>query len=214
MKLQIAIDLADTETALKMVEEIQDVIDIVEVGTPMIVREGMLPVRSIRQAFPHVTLLADVKIVDGGDTEAEVAYSAGADIVTVLALAEDATIRAVVSAARKHKKQVMADMLCVGEIEKRAAALDEMGVDYICIHTAVDVQNTGKTPFDDLGRLMSTLKHARAVVAGGIQMGTIPLAKKYGPEIVVAGSALSRTANLRSAVLEMKDAMNRPSALS
>ena len=45
MKLQIALDLVDTNTALKMVEKIQDIIDIVEIGTPMIVKEGMAPVK-------------------------------------------------------------------------------------------------------------------------------------------------------------------------
>ena len=36
MKLQIAIDTADMEKVLGMVEKIHDVIDIVEVGTPVI----------------------------------------------------------------------------------------------------------------------------------------------------------------------------------
>jgi 3-hexulose-6-phosphate synthase len=74
MKLQIAIDMVNAETALKMVKEIQDVIDIVEVGTPMIVREGMFPVRLIKEKFPKVTVLADAKIVDGGDIESEDAF--------------------------------------------------------------------------------------------------------------------------------------------
>jgi 3-hexulose-6-phosphate synthase len=210
MKLQIAIDMVNAETALKMVKEIYDVIDIVEVGTPMIMREGMLPVRLIKEKYPQVVLLADAKIVDGGDIESGDAFEAGADIVTVLAVADDATIQAVVYTARKYGKQVMADMICVNDVKKRAIELDRMGVDYVCIHTAIDVQSSGKTPFDELAIIMPVLKKAKAAVAGGINMSTIPLAKRFGPEIVVAGGALTKATNLRAAVVEMEEAIRKP----
>ncbi len=207
MKLQIAIDMVNTETALKMVKEIQDVIDIVEVGTPMIMREGMFPVRLIKEKFPNVTVLADAKIVDGGDIESEDAFDAGADIVTVLGVADDATIKAVVNTAKKHNRKVMADMICIEDVRKRAIELDKLGVDYVCLHTAIDVQGTGKTPFDELEQVVSVLKHARSAVAGGINMTTIPLAKKFSPEIVVAGGALTKAEDLRAAVIEMETAI-------
>jgi 3-hexulose-6-phosphate synthase len=207
MKLQIAIDLVDAKTALKMVGDIQDVIDIVEVGTPMIMREGMLPVRMIKEKFPNVIVLADAKIVDGGDIESGDAFEAGADIVTVLAVAEDATIQAVVNTARKFEKKVMADMICIEDVKKRAVELDQMGVDYVCLHTALDVQNTGKTPFDELSQVLSVVKNAKTAVAGGINMKTISITKEIGPEIVVAGGALTKALDLRAAVIEMEKAI-------
>ncbi len=207
MKLQIAIDMVDAETALRMVKEIHDVIDIVEIGTPMIVREGMLAVRLIKANYPNVVVLADAKIMDGGYIESEDIFEAGADMVTVLAVADIATIQAVVNTARKHGKQAMADMICVSNVEKRARELDNIGLDYICIHTATDVQNTGKTPFDELAKIMKVLKNTKAAVAGGISIKTIPLIKKIGPEIVVAGGALTKAANLRAAVVEIEEAI-------
>lgn len=207
MRLQLAIDMAGTEDALKMVREVQDVIDIVEVGTPMILREGMVPVRRIKASFPNVVLLADCKIVDGGDIESGDAFAAGADIVTVLGVADNATIQAVVATARKCGRQVMVDMICVDDVAQRAGELDKMGVDYICLHTGVDTQKAGETPFSGLARIMPVVKHARAAVAGGINMATIPVVKGMGPEIVVCGSALTKAASLRAAVLEMKAAI-------
>lgn len=204
MKLQIAIDMVDAKTALKMVEKIHDVIDIVEVGTPMIMREGMLPVRLIKEKFPKVIVLADTKIVDGGDIESQDAFESGADIVTVLAVAADATIQAVVTTARKHGKKVMADMINVDDVAKRALELDSFGLDYICLHTALDVQNTGKTPLDELVQVMAVLKNTKAAVAGGINMNTVSFAKEVGPEIIVAGGALTKAADLRTAVIEMQ----------
>ncbi|HEX7557377.1 MAG TPA: orotidine 5'-phosphate decarboxylase / HUMPS family protein, partial [Leptolinea sp.] len=116
-------------------------------------------------------------------------------------------IQAVVSTARKHGKKVMADMLSVENVKKRALELDQMGLDYICLHTAVDVQSTGKTPLDELIQVMSVLKKTKAAVAGGINMNTIHATKNIGPEIVVAGGALTKAANLRSATIAMQNAI-------
>jgi 3-hexulose-6-phosphate synthase len=173
----------------------------------MIMREGMFPVRLIKEKYPNVIVLADAKIVDGGDIESADAFEAGADIVTVLGVADDATVQAVVNTAKKFGKKVMADMICIADVKKRAIELDAMGVDYICLHTAIDVQSTGKTPFDELAQVMTVIKHAKSAVAGGINMSTIPLAKKYGTEIVVAGGALTKAADLRAAVAEMEKAI-------
>jgi 3-hexulose-6-phosphate synthase len=210
MKLQIAIDMGNAESALRMVGEIHDVIDIVEIGTPMIVREGMLAVRLIKAHYPDVVVLADAKIVDGGAIESADAFEAGADLVTVLTVANNETIEAVVASAQKHGKQVVADMICVSDVEKRAIELDNIGIDYFCVHTSVDVRNTAKTPktpFDELTKIMKVLKNAKAAVAGGVNMNTIPLVKRIGPEIVVAGGALTQAPNLRAAVIEMKEAI-------
>ncbi len=85
----------------------------------------------IKEKFPKVIVLADTKIVDGGDIESQDAFESGADIVTVLAVAADATIQAVVTTARKHGKKVMADMINVDDVAKRALELDSFGLDII-----------------------------------------------------------------------------------
>ena len=207
MKLQISIDLVRTPEALDMVGKISDIIDIVEVGTPMIVREGMLPVQSIREKYPDVTILADVKIMDGGEIEASDAFKAGADIVTVLALAEDETILGVVKAAKDYGKETMADMICVKNIEQRALELEAMGIDSICIHTAVDVQKSGKGPYNDLALITPLLKKSKTALAGGVSMQSIPLFRHLKPDIVVVGGALTKQADIRQAVIEMLDAL-------
>ena len=58
-KLQIAVDLMTEEQAALLADEIHDVIDIFEVGTPMIVRDGLHPVRRIKEKHPELTVLAD-----------------------------------------------------------------------------------------------------------------------------------------------------------
>ena len=207
MKLQIAIDLATSQEALEMVGQIHDVIDIVEIGTPMIMREGMLPVKRVKEQYPHATVLADTKIVDGGDIESADACEAGADIVTVLALADNETVKAVIETAHRFNKKVMADLICVQDIPKRAKELAAMGMDYICVHTAVDVQRLGKTPLDDLKELVSAVPKKMTAVAGGVSLKTIDLYQAEGPAIIVAGGALTKADDIRAAVLEMKAKM-------
>lgn len=207
MKLQLSIDLVRTPEAMDMVDRVHDIIDIVEVGTPMIMREGMYPVQEIRAKYPDVCLLADTKIVDGGNIEATDAFEAGADIVTVLGVSEDETIHGVVKAARKFGGKVMVDLICVANIPERAAQLDEMGVDYICVHTAVDVQQTGRSPYADLALLKPVLQNAKTALAGGVKISTIPLFRDMDPEIVVVGGALTKQPDIRKACEEMQAAL-------
>lgn len=207
MKLQIAFDEVDSATLLQKLEAIHDVIDIVEVGTPLMLREGMATVRKIKEKYPHVTVLADIKIMDGGALEAADACDAGADIVTVLAVSDMATIRAAADAAHERGKKIMADLICIEDVAAKAAELDEMGLDYICIHTGVDMQARGVTPLAELAAIVPVVKKGITAVAGGINLNTIEETKRIGPGVVVAGGFLNKAPDLRAAVLEMKQAM-------
>ena len=68
--------------------------------------------------------------MDARDYEVSQAIKFGADVVTILGVAEDASIKAV-EEAHKHDKQLLVDMIAVQDLEKRAKELDEMGADYI-----------------------------------------------------------------------------------
>ena len=85
------------------------------------------------------------------------------------------------------------------DIAARAKELDAMGLDYICVHTATDVQKTGKNPLSELETLVSVLKQAKPAVAGGISEKTIAAAVRTGADIVVVGSALTKAADLHAA---------------
>lgn len=202
MKLQMAVDIGDTNQLLEMTAKVHDIVDIVEVGTPMIIREGQIPVRALRAQYPDLTILSDTKIMDGGNLEARYACEAGADIVTVLALADNHTIKSVVNEARKYGKRTLADMVNVHDVITRSKELDDLGVDYICVHTATDVQFTGKTPLKELEKTMTVVKNARVAVAGGINKRIIQSVVEIGPEIIIIGSGLAYVPNLREAAIE------------
>ncbi len=57
MKLQLALDLVDIAGAKEIVTEVAEYIDIVEIGTPIVINEGLHAVKAIKEAFPTLTVL-------------------------------------------------------------------------------------------------------------------------------------------------------------
>lgn len=204
MRLQIAIDIADTKRVLEIADQIHDVIDIYEIGTPVIMAEGMTPVRALKQKYPKLTVLADTKIADAGALECEEVCLAGADIITVLAFSDDETIKEVADTAHKYDRKVFADLLCIADIPKRAKELLDLGVDYIGVHTGVDMQKRGRTPLKDLSELVSAIPSSQAAVAGGISIQGLEKYLILKPGIIIAGSSLYKAPDIRKACLEMK----------
>ena len=207
MRIQLALDFITVPEAKALLAEIGDIVDIVEIGTPFVIDEGIQAVREIRDAFPGLTILADLKIMDAGEHETQSAIDAGADIVTVLGVASDATIRACVETAGKACKEIMVDMIGVPDMEARTIEVDRLGVDYICVHTAFDVQATGKNPLEELQLLRRVVKNAGAAVAGGVKIATLPDIVREGPDIVVVGGGITGQADRRAAALKMKEIM-------
>lgn len=199
MKLQIAIDLNGTKELLLLVEKVKDVVDIVEVGTPIIMLEGMKPITELRKKFPEKTILADTKIVDGAALETKYAIDAGADIITVLAVAEDQTIIDCIETAHEYGKKVLVDLISVRDVEKRAREVDKMGADYISVHTAADVQSSTKNPLNDLIKIKKVVKNAAVSCAGGINEETIDQIIDLDPDVVIIGSSITSKNNQKKA---------------
>jgi len=205
MKLQLALDLIDSQGAKLLLEKVIDFLDIIEIGTPFLMKEGVKVVAEIKNTYPELEVLADLKIVDAGDHEAQIGFDAGADIVTVLGVAHDTTIRRALKQARAYKKKVLVDLIAVDKVNKRAHELDTMGVDYICVHTAFDIQGKGMNPLQELQLVHPVLKQARIAVAGGIKPETLPQIITYRPEIVIVGGFITGHPNPRQAAREIRE---------
>lgn len=197
MKLQLALDDITLEEAMKLVANVRDYVDIIEVGTPMVMEYGMAPVRELKKRFPDKKVLADLKIMDAGKYEAEIAFKAGADYITVLGVTDDGTIEGCVEAARAHGGLAVADMICVKDTEERIKRLEELGIDVISVHTGVDQQAAGRTPLDDLKVMRGAVTSAEISVAGGISAETLPAYLEYRPEIVIVGSGITHAEDPR-----------------
>ena len=85
-----------------------------------------------------------------------------------------------------------------------AKELADMGVDYIGVHTGVDMQKAGRTPLKDLEELILAVDSAKTAVAGGVKIDTIDAYAALEAEIIIAGGALCHAENIRQAAIDMK----------
>lgn len=208
MQLQVALDLLTLPEAIKILEELYDVIDIAEVGTPFIISDGLKAVTEIKKKFPSLQVLADLKIMDAGMHEAKMAFAAGADIVTVLGVSNDSTIKATVEQAQAFGKRIMVDLIEVNDLQQRIKELNGIMVDYVAVHTAFDIQSSGMNPLNDLRKIKEAAPKARVAVAGGVKLETLGAIVKENPEIIIVGGGITGRPNKRETALEMKKIMN------
>lgn len=168
---------------------------------------GAHVVKALKAAFPNLCVLADAKIMDGGVIEAQDLCEAGADIVTVLAVSDNATIKDVADVCHQYGRKAMADMICVPDIAARAQEVIDLGIDYVCVHTGVDAQAQGRTPLKDLEVLLGAVDPSRCAVAGGISLQTLDNYLALHPAIVIAGGSLYNAPDIAQAAKELKEAM-------
>jgi 3-hexulose-6-phosphate synthase / 6-phospho-3-hexuloisomerase len=209
--LQVALDLLELKRALQIAEEAVDGgADWIEVGTPLIKSEGMSAIRSMRERFPDSVIVADMKIADTGTLEVEMAAKAGANIVCVLAEADDAVIEEAVRAARLYGIRLMADLINVKDPVSRACHLESFGIDLICAHVGIDQQMTGKDSVELLKTLSGTV-HVPLAVAGGIDSGSAGDAVQYGADIIIVGGSITRSADVTGSTKKIRSAIDHPS---
>ena len=80
MLLQLALDTPDANLAYRLLNQTGSDVDIIEIGTPLLIRYGINIISKIKQKYPQKLILADLKIVDAGAIESRLAFNAGADI--------------------------------------------------------------------------------------------------------------------------------------
>ena len=208
MKLQVAIDLLSTADALKLLRKVAPYVDVIELGTPLIKRQGLSVVTNIKAAYPDKLVFADMKTMDAGELEANLAFEAGADIMTVLACAGDSTIAGAVKAGKAHGKAVVADMIGVADKATRLQELKALGVSWVELHAGLDEQaQTGYT----IDSLLEAGSNASVPfsVAGGINKDRISAVEAAGATIAVAGAAIYGAKDPAAAAKELRDAIKK-----
>jgi 3-hexulose-6-phosphate synthase len=207
MELQLALDMISFEEGLKLAEELRDLIDVLELGTPFSLVNPLTAVKTFKEALPELKILSDFKIMDGGYVMAKLAFEAGADIVTVSARTWDITIQETIKAARDYGRQVHVDMMGVpdDQIETRGRELDAFGPDYIGIHRAVSIKEA--SPEQPLQIARRVIKKAKLTIAGGIDGESLKLVVPLKPDLVIVGSAITKARDPRAVALEMRKIM-------
>lgn len=212
--LQVALDFIDLKRALTLAgEAVKGGVDWIEAGTPLIKSEGLEAVRALKKQFPGKIIVADMKTMDVGRAEVEIAAKAGASVVGVLGAASDETIKEAVAAARNYGAKVIVDLIEVKNPVARARDAERLGADYVGVHIPVDDQMKGKTCLDVVAKVAAAVS-IPVSAAGGIHSGNAAAVVKAGASIIVAGGAITKAPDARAAVSRIKKAMNTGAAIS
>lgn len=190
--IQVSLDVTSIDEALEMAHAaVRAGVDWLEAGTPLILAEGLHCVRAMRAEFPEVPIIADLKTMDGAGLEGEMMFKAGATYTVVMGQAHDASIIEQVKMARQCGGKVMCDIMLCSDKVARARRAEELGVDYIIVHTGFDERNMipGLSPLDDLQSVLDAVEIPVQAV-GGLTVEQALNTLKMGADSVVFGAPL------------------------
>jgi 3-hexulose-6-phosphate synthase len=211
IKIQVALDTTDLRLALNVAEEVVDLVDRIEVGTPLLRRYGMQAIKALRERLGDVMLVADCKIVDCGAIEVELAVDAGANAVTVQATSSRQTLEAVCSAAQRSGTYVMADTLGAASPHVLGSRLQGLELSHIVVHKGVDEQFiSGPIRRSEVIQVAADAQVAPLAIAGGITPSNVSALLGIpnvdtlivGQSIMASPAPRSAISRLRSAILE------------
>ncbi|BDC19111.1 orotidine 5'-phosphate decarboxylase / HUMPS family protein [Acidianus sp. HS-5] len=195
--LQVALDFISLDDAMRVAKmAIEGGVDIVEVGTPLVKAEGIRGMKQLRELAKNKILLADTKTADAGDVEVELAKQGNADIMTVLGIMSDSTIKSAVDKAKELGILVQADLINVNDPVKRAKTLKDLGVDIIGLHVGLDVQKERGITVTSLKNEIKQISEFSLVsVAGGLNEKNIADLLDLPINIYVVGGAITRSSD-------------------
>ncbi|TRO44385.1 bifunctional 5,6,7,8-tetrahydromethanopterin hydro-lyase/3-hexulose-6-phosphate synthase [Candidatus Bathyarchaeota archaeon] len=200
--LQISLDNPDLERAKKVIAQLpgSDRI-IVEVGTPLIKRYGTRVMNDLRQTNKDAFMVADLKTLDVGKVEVDIAYEDTADAVVAAGLAPPETLDSFVHEAKRLGIYGIIDMLNVEDIVAKLKSLKEFP-DAVILHRGID-QETGRTSGLERIKIIRQAfsnKKFLIAVAGGIVPETAKEALQLGADIIIVGRYVTQSKDIERAV--------------
>lgn len=190
---QVSLDLQTTAEALDMAAgAVKAGVDWIEAGTPLILGEGIHAIEALRKAFPDKPIVADLKTMDGAGLEAEMMFKAGATHTVVMSQAHWASVVEMVEMARKYDGQVMADIMNAPDKVAAAKRMEELGVDWIILHTGFDERHhvPGLSPLNELQSILEAVSIPVQAV-GGLSIEQAVKCVEMGASSLVIGAPLA-----------------------
>jgi bifunctional enzyme Fae/Hps len=200
--LQISLDNPSLESAKKVIAQLpgSDRI-IIEVGTPLIKHYGTRVISDLRQVAKDTFMVADLKTLDVGKVEADIAYEDTADAVVAAGLAPPETLDAFVHEAKRLGIYGVIDMLNVEDILEKLRPLKDFP-DIVILHRGID-QESGRTcGLERIKMIRQAFPNKKFLiaVAGGIVPETAKEALEQGADILVVGRYVTQSKDIERAV--------------
>jgi bifunctional enzyme Fae/Hps len=200
--LQIALDAPSLEGAKKVLQELpgSDRI-IIEVGTPLIKRYGTRIIGELREAAKDKFIIADLKTLDVGKVEADIAYEDTADAVVAAGLAPPETLDSTVQEARRLGIYAIIDMLNVEDVLGKLKSIKEFP-DVIILHRGIDQETGRSSGLERIQMIRQAYPNKKFLiaVAGGIVPETAKEALEKGADILIVGRYITQSKDIERSV--------------
>jgi bifunctional enzyme Fae/Hps len=206
--LQISLDIPDLERNKKIVAQLpkSDRI-ILEIGTPLIKRYGTKVINDLRETARDVFFVADLKTLDVGKVEVDIAYEETADAVVAAGLAPAETLDSFIHEAKRLGIYAVVDMLNVEDPIKKLKTVKEFP-DVVILHRGID-QETGRTlTLDAIKEIKEMFRDKKflVAVAGGIVPETAKDALTKGADIIIVGRYVTQSRDIEHSVRDFLEA--------
>lgn len=205
MKLQVAFDRMDIQEMMSILDQIHKEIDIIEIGTSLIVQYGVDVIEKTRMKYPDNIILADTKIFDNTAYELNLCFEAGADIVSILGCATENSIDIAIDIVNGTNKAILIDMLNTSDSKKEALMMKSNDNVIYCFHHGKDDQLMGKKADKDYQIVKDDVKRNYAL-AGGVDPKLVASLKDSNINIVIVGSYITKAKDVLASVIELKEA--------
>lgn len=195
--LQIALDLVDKTELERILSEIPDSDKILlEAGTPLIKKFGIDIVKFIREFHPHSYSIADMKTLDVGWLEVQIAEEASANAVAISGLAPYETLISSIEEAEKRDVDILLDCM---NVESPSTILDNLTKkpEVVLFHRGIDQEGKVDHPWNKIKIIRERFPECKIAVAGGLNLETSSRALNNGADIIIIGRAITQAENIK-----------------
>lgn len=202
--LQIALDVPSLKKTLDIIKQVphSDRI-LLEAGTPLVKRYGVDVIKKLREVSKEVFITCDLKTLDVGKVEVDMAYEATSDAVVASGLAAKETLDKFIHEAQRLGIYAIVDMMNVENPVEKLTSLKEKP-DVVILHRAIDVEASAKPRWDFIKEIKALYKKKKVLVAvaGGVVPETASVALKSGADLLIVGRYITQSLDPERAVRE------------
>jgi bifunctional enzyme Fae/Hps len=202
--LQIALDNPSLEQAKRVIQDLPESDRIIlEVGTPLLKKYGVRVLRDLREIAQSVFIIADLKTLDVGKVEVDLAFEETADAVVASGLAAKETLNKFIYEAKKLGIYAVVDMMNVVDPIEKLGTLNEMP-NVVILHRGIDMETGRSHGLERAREIKDAFAGQRflVAVAGGIVPETAKEALEKGADILIVGRYITQSKDVRRSARE------------